>query len=254
MNGCAEWWSKPSRYPCPQQTSMDDIRAASRRVAQTEHRSTGTLVEWNDDRGFGFVESTDGTRVFCHVKAFAVRVRRPMLGDRLTYTVVQDVQGRLSATSVRPVGLEDARYNANVGRKAQRSSRAASPSRRAEKSRAFPLALVGVASFVVLLTYLGVTGRISPVVPLGYLVISAVTIAAYAFDKSAAMNGRWRTQEQTLHLLELAGGWPGAWFAQALFRHKSRKTSFMIEFWFCVAFNVAALLWYAGFLPPQMRG
>ncbi len=230
---------------------MPDIRAAQR-VAETE-RLTGTLVEWNDERGFGFVESGDGTRAFCHLKAFAIRVRRPMPGDRLTYSIVRDAQGRSRATSVRPVGLEDARYNANVGRKAQRSSRAGSPSRRAEKSRAFPLALVGVASFAVLLAYLSVTGRIPPVVPLGYLLISAVTIAAYAFDKSAAMNGRWRTQEQTLHLLELAGGWPGAWLAQTLFRHKSRKTSFRIEFWFCVVLNVAALLWYAGFLPQQMR-
>jgi len=232
---------------------MDDIRAKPRRVAQTEHRSTGTLVEWNDDRGFGFVESADGTRVFCHVKAFAVRVRRPTPGDRLTYSIVRDAQGRPRATSVRPVGLEDARYNANIGRKTLPSSRAAPPSRRAEKSRAFPLALAGVASFAALLAYLGVTARIPPIVPLGYLVMSAVTIAAYAFDKSAAMNGRWRTQEQTLHLLELAGGWPGAWLAQTLFRHKSRKTSFRIEFWFCVAFNLAALLWFAGFLPWSGR-
>ena len=78
-------------------------------------RLKGTLVEWNDSRGFGFIEPADGgARVFCHVKAFAIRVRRPMPGDRLTYEVTKDAQGRLNAASVRPEGLEDARYNANV--------------------------------------------------------------------------------------------------------------------------------------------
>ena len=60
------------------------------------------------------------------------------------------------------------------------------------------------------------------------------------------MNRGWRTQEQTLHLLEILGGWPGAWIAQKLFHHKSRKTSFQVEFWLCVVANVVALAWYAG--------
>lgn len=252
MSGCAAWWSSVALF-VPQQTCMADIRT-TRRVAQAELRLTGTLVEWNDERGFGFVESGDGTRVFCHVKAFAVRVRRPMPGDRLTYSIAHDAQGRPRATSVRPVGLEDARYNTGVGRGGLRNARTASPRRSAENSRPVTLALAGVASFAVLLAYLCVTGRIPSVVCLGYPALSVVTMAAYAFDKSAARNGRWRTQEQTLHLLELAGGWPGAWLAQAFLRHKSRKTSFRIEFWFCVVLNVAALLWYAGFLPQQLRG
>ena len=44
-------------------------------------RSKGTLVDWNDGRGFGFIEpSNGGERVFCHIKSFAVRVRRPLAG------------------------------------------------------------------------------------------------------------------------------------------------------------------------------
>src|SRR5712671_2296511 len=79
-------------------------------------RLKGTLVEWNDDRGFGFIEPADGGgRVFCHVKAFEVRVRRPMAGDRLTYELSKGSDGRTSAARVRPMGLEDARYQSNVG-------------------------------------------------------------------------------------------------------------------------------------------
>jgi uncharacterized membrane protein YsdA (DUF1294 family) len=88
-------------------------------------------------------------------------------------------------------------------------------------------------------------GLISPLVPLMYLVVSGLTIFAYAFDKSAAMNARWRTQEQTLHVFEVLGGWPGALIAQQLFRHKTNKSSYQSKFWVCVVVNVAGLALYA---------
>ena len=87
------------------------------------------------------------------------------------------------------------------------------------------------------------SGRL-PFVVLGlYLVASAIAFGAYAFDKSAARNDQWRTQESTLHFFALVGGWPGALAAQKLLRHKSRKQSFQIVFWFTVALNCGALGW-----------
>jgi uncharacterized membrane protein YsdA (DUF1294 family) len=76
-----------------------------------------------------------------------------------------------------------------------------------------------------------------------YLAASSITFIAYAWDKSAAKNGRWRTQESTLHLLSLVGGWPGALVAQKTLRHKSRKQSFQFTFWVTVAINCSALGW-----------
>jgi cold shock CspA family protein len=77
-------------------------------------RLQGTIVEWKDDRGFGFIEPEEGGgRVFCHIKAFEVRVRRPMAGDRVTYELAIGSDGRTSAAHVRPVGLEDAAYQSN---------------------------------------------------------------------------------------------------------------------------------------------
>lgn len=61
-----------------------------------------------------------------------------------------------------------------------------------------------------------------------YLFISLLTLAAYARDKSAARQMRWRTPESHLHLLALLGGWPGAWLGQRLFRHKTKKTGFRV--------------------------
>jgi uncharacterized membrane protein YsdA (DUF1294 family) len=76
-----------------------------------------------------------------------------------------------------------------------------------------------------------------------YLVASSLTFIAYAWDKSAAKNGGWRTQESTLHLLSLAGGWPGALVAQKMLRHKSRKQSFQFTFWVTVVINCSILGW-----------
>lgn len=76
--------------------------------------------------------------------------------------------------------------------------------------------------------------------------LSAITFVVYALDKHAAQTGRWRTPESTLHLLELAGGWPGAWIAQQLLRHKSRKPGYRIVFWAMAALHcvaVAAWVW-----------
>jgi len=65
----------------------------------------------------------------------------------------------------------------------------------------------------------------------------------YALDKSAAKKGAWRTQESTLHLLSLAGGWPGALIAQQKLRHKSKKQSFRFVFWVTVIMNCSAFFW-----------
>lgn len=62
--------------------------------------------------------------------------------------------------------------------------------------------------------------------------ISIWTCVAYGYDKSAARNGKWRVRERTLHSMTLIGGTFGAWLGQKLFRHKTRKTSFRIVFWF----------------------
>ena len=79
-------------------------------------------------------------------------------------------------------------------------------------------------------------------VALAYAGLSIVCLFAYAFDKSAARAGRWRTTERTLLLLGLAGGWPGGLVAQKLLRHKSIKASFRSAFWGTVFVNVAVFV------------
>ena len=73
-----------------------------------------------------------------------------------------------------------------------------------------------------------------------YAIMSVVTFVAYGIDKRRAVLGKWRISEHTLHLLELAGGWPGAAVGQVLFRHKWRKLTYMVVFVGIVVLHVAA--------------
>ncbi len=69
----------------------------------------------------------------------------------------------------------------------------------------------------------------------GWLALaSLVTFAFYAWDKRRAVRNEWRTPEKILHLCALLGGWPGAFLAQRLLRHKNAKASFQIVFWLVV--------------------
>ena len=77
-----------------------------------------------------------------------------------------------------------------------------------------------------------------------YVLVSGIAIFLYAFDKSAAERGRWRTKESTLHTVALLGGWPGALLAQDLFRHKSSKAEFQWMFWCTVLLNCGGLAWW----------
>ena len=70
-----------------------------------------------------------------------------------------------------------------------------------------------------------------------YPVFSVLAFFAYWRDKRSAERNEWRTPEQSLHLLELLGGWPGAYLAQQVFRHKTRKVSFQLVFWAIVVLH-----------------
>jgi uncharacterized membrane protein YsdA (DUF1294 family) len=77
-----------------------------------------------------------------------------------------------------------------------------------------------------------------------WVAISAFCFLAYWADKHRAGSGAWRIPESTLHLLELAGGWPGAFLAQHSLRHKTAKPAFLVVFWLIVALHQLVALDY----------
>ena len=76
---------------------------------------------------------------------------------------------------------------------------------------------------------------------MAYLVMSLISIIAYNLDKAKAEKGRWRTQENTLLIIDLFCGWPGGLVAQHLFRHKNRKASYQAGFWLITLLNIATV-------------
>ena len=186
-------------------------------------RYQGRITTWKDDKGFGFITPNGGgEKVFVHISSFSNRQRRPAGNELVTYELGDDGKGRAQANTV-----------AFVGERLTPSAPVVCSS--------FPtLFAVCFMAFVVVAV---VAGRLPVVVLALYLVASIVAFFAYAFDKSAAVRNRWRTQESTLHLFSVLGGWPGALAAQRLLRHKTAKTSFQTIFWGTVVLNCGALGW-----------
>jgi len=75
-----------------------------------------------------------------------------------------------------------------------------------------------------------------------YLVMSLLTFFLYWRDKRQAQGDGWRTPEKVLHGAEFLGGWPGAFLAQQVFRHKTRKVSYQLVFWLIVLLH--ELVWF----------
>jgi uncharacterized membrane protein YsdA (DUF1294 family) len=103
--------------------------------------------------------------------------------------------------------------------------------------------VASAAAFFGLLGAATAFGLAPAAVPVLYAAASGLSLTLYALDKRAARLGRSRTSEATLHLVDLAGGWPGGLVARHVFRHKTSKRSFRIVFWLSVIANCAALGW-----------
>jgi uncharacterized membrane protein YsdA (DUF1294 family)/cold shock CspA family protein len=192
-------------------------------------RFDGRLKTWNDDRGFGFVEPLQGgDEVFVHIKAFANLRGRPAVGQLLSFEVELGPQGKKRATRVelpRPAHTRSAR------------------SRDEYHPAAWGTAtLFAIGGLLLLYGVLAVVWKAPAIIAAVYAGVSVATFGAYALDKSAAERGAWRTPEQTLHLLALAGGWPGALVAQQVLRHKTTKAAFRATFWITVVLNVIGLV------------
>ncbi len=198
-------------------------------------RFTGTLKTWNDARGFGFIESSQGgLDLFVHIKEFPAGTGRPVAGQVLTFEVATAPNGKKQARAVQ--------Y--------PRPSRSRGPTRTDYPAPWTPARALAIPVFISLVGLVAWRWGLSPALLPVYAGASLVAFIAYAIDKSAARAGRWRTAEKTLHLLALAGGWPGALLAQQLLRHKTNKPAFIAVFWTTVAINVAAFVaWSAGLLP-----
>jgi len=77
-------------------------------------RFEGRIAQWNDERGFGFIApEAGGDQVFVHISAFAPADRqvdaRPRPGERVSFEVETDINGRKQARRVSRPDAQPAR-------------------------------------------------------------------------------------------------------------------------------------------------
>lgn len=202
------------------------------------NRQQGQIKKWQEEKGFGFIETEAGEQVFFHVSEFKAR-RRPTLGEAVVFSVGRDNQGRMQAKQVQELGFvqeQMAQKNKQIRKRNQKRSTQAD-FEAGQKKRLF----LGVGFYVVLIL-LAVMDKLSWLVVGWYAALGVITYLMYVKDKAAAQSGEWRTPESTLHLLSALGGWVGAMVAQTYLRHKSQKPEFRMAYYLTVLINFAGLL------------
>ncbi|CAN7371543.1 DUF1294 domain-containing protein [Acidovorax sp. LjRoot118] len=217
----------------------------------------GTVARWNAERAFGFIRSPDtDADVFFHVRDFRGG-GAPREGQAVVYEEIHVGGKGPRAMAVQPVGTQAAAGTTARGKgtapkapQARQPSKAPAPApRRPQRMRTNHAgsaastgpALLLMVLWVALLAW-GVWSARLPLWLLGAAAaVNLLTYVVYAMDKGAAQRGQWRVPEKNLHLLALAGGWPGAWVAQQTLRHKSSKAEFRVVYWATVVLHCAGL-------------
>jgi uncharacterized membrane protein YsdA (DUF1294 family)/cold shock CspA family protein len=191
----------------------------------------GQLTKWKDERGFGFIQAVNENKeIFLHISELKDSTRRPQIGDTICYhIVVEDEKIRACNAFI-------------LGARSKLNSQSTPLRNRAASKSKYPfpvpeVLLLSILPLIGSLHFVWITANPIPLIL--YPVMSLLTFALYAGDKSRAKRGDWRTSERTMHLFELAGGWLGGFVAQRRLRHKNVKTSYQVVFWAIVALHIA---------------
>lgn len=187
-------------------------------------RVKGKVIKWKDEKGFGFIQPTNGKpEIFFHKNCLLNQLRRPDVGDEVSFKIVTNQEGKDRAERVLFQGERDPR----------------------KTDRIFDFFYLSI-SFLFLfgIGTLIFFKKIDPLILIFYCLLSLITFLLYRNDKIKAQNDQWRTPENKLHFCSLIGGWPGALVAQRIFHHKSRKESFQGIYRITVILNILGVSFY----------
>lgn len=190
----------------------------------------GVVDKWNDDKGFGFIISQDFGKVFFHISKMHSN-RRPIIGDSVFFLLEYDEQRRPVAGHVRHAELTLDTLNGEHSKSSKDQTKATI------KIGVFDwLFFIGLMLLPIFGAFEFYRNGIIWVVPT-YFIFSVITVWFYKRDKNNALKGDRRIPENTLHLLEFFGGWFGAYWAQKVFRHKTKKLSYQLIYWLVILFH-----------------
>lgn len=191
-------------------------------------RYEGKIIKWYDDKGFGFVRATkDSKDVFLHISEIQKLKKKPEINQLVNYEITKDSQGRFRAVNVSYM----------MGNRFNRNSEAPS-------TLSYPFIIIFLL-FTALVIERTFSGHLPTFFPFLFIGSNLVIFLYYYQDKTSAIKKSWRTPESTLHFLSLLGGWGGAYIAQKLFRHKHKKSSFMVIYKLTVVINCMFIVLYS---------
>ncbi len=176
-------------------------------------RQTGILDHWNDERGFGFIRTDEGERIFFHISALVPTAPRPNIGDVLNFAMGKGSDGRPAAVAVRFAGPHAA----------------SSLKGRTPKPLLLGWRLYASLLLTCLLALALLLDRAPAWLGIAYGAMGALSFWLYGADKVHARAQAWRTSEFNLLIVDLIFGIIGGLLAQQLFRHKTRKPSYVVS-------------------------
>ena len=226
----------------------------------------GKVVAWDEAKGFGFIRSAQSPEdVFFHIRDWE-GLNPPTLQVGVEFDEIHVGGKGPRAMGVVPV---EGPVVPKTSREALRRERAEMRNRKAQAAEdepavaAPPTAVarsryakeraarrekwrLGSAAALLglwlILLLAGIWMRRMPWVVLpGLALLNIATFFAYWKDKVAAEEETIRIREDVLHVLALAGGWPAAWLAQQVLRHKTVKPHFRAMYWLTVMVNLVVL-------------
>lgn len=199
----------------------------------------GRLAEWNDDRGFGFIEGDDRQRYFVHIKSIARIANRPRVGDRLQFERGIGRDSKIAAVDVRIAGANP------LPTRAERTRGLTDGRSQRREIRQF------VALVLLVILGMGLSmGTIPFWLALIYFAVGVVSFLSYGADKGFAEAGAWRISESRLHMVDLCCGIIGGLIGQAVYRHKTSKQRFSAVTWLITGVHA---VWLTGFALGQIN-
>ncbi|MGX9727088.1 MAG: excalibur calcium-binding domain-containing protein [Candidatus Electronema sp. VV] len=90
---------------------------------ENSSRYEGNLVRWNEEKGFGFIQSENrGKDVFIHISALMNMSRRPVVGDIIFYRLHVEKDGKLKAVDAKIQGVPSILPTGRVNTRKSQSS------------------------------------------------------------------------------------------------------------------------------------
>lgn len=163
-------------------------------------RHIGRIVSWKTEQGYGFIHPLKGADadLFLHINDVQDKIE-PKVGDVYVFSVEKDKKGNPIAAFAHPHKPHFWKTLSMIG-----------------------LSLAVLAPFV--LSVCVYSRRAFPF--FFYLGMSVIAFLMHREDKRRAEKQLWRIPDDSIHLVELLGGWPGTLIGQRRYQLKARKKSY----------------------------